>query len=95
MLLTHRGSLGRLSLCNVKCPLTPPSATPPDAGQSTALVPPSFISVWGRCTVYPVAPVQLPDTAAKSSVSAVNSQEISIYFNKYLLGCNKYFLAYF
>ena len=66
MLLTHRGSLGRLSLCNVKCPLTPPSATPPDAGQSTALVPPSFISVWGRCTVYPVAPVQLPDTAAKS-----------------------------
>ena len=31
----------------------------------------------------------------KISVSAANSQEISIYFNKYLLGQNKYFLAYF
>ena len=34
-----------------------------------------------------------------SSVSAANSQEISIYFNsyfnKYLFGRNKYFLAYF
>ena len=29
------------------------------------------------------------------SVSAANSQEISIYFNKYLFGQNKYFLAYF
>ena len=29
------------------------------------------------------------------SVSAANSQEISIYFNKYLFGRNKYFLAYF
>ena len=28
-------------------------------------------------------------------VSAANSQEISIYFNKYLFGQNKYFLAYF
>ena len=28
-------------------------------------------------------------------VSAANSQEISIYFNKYLSGRNKYFLAYF
>ena len=30
-----------------------------------------------------------------ASVSAANSQEISIYFNKYLFGQNKYFLAYF
>ena len=30
-----------------------------------------------------------------NSVSAANSQEISIYFNKYLFGQNKYFLAYF
>ena len=29
------------------------------------------------------------------SVSAANSQEISIYLNKYLFGQNKYFLAYF
>ena len=29
------------------------------------------------------------------SVSAANSQEISILFNKYLFGQNKYFLAYF
>ena len=29
------------------------------------------------------------------SVSAANSQEISIYFNKYLFGRNKYFSAYF
>ena len=29
------------------------------------------------------------------SVSAANSQEISINFNKYLFGRNKYFLAYF
>ena len=29
------------------------------------------------------------------SVSAANSQEISIYFNKYLFGQNKYFSAYF
>ena len=28
-------------------------------------------------------------------VSAANSQEISIYFKKYLFGQNKYFLAYF
>ena len=28
-------------------------------------------------------------------MSAVNSQEISIYFNKYLFGQNKYFSAYF
>ena len=28
-------------------------------------------------------------------VSAANSEEISIYFNKYLFGQNKYFLAYF
>ena len=31
----------------------------------------------------------------KTRVSAANSQEISIYFNKYLFGQNKYFLAYF
>ena len=29
------------------------------------------------------------------SVSAANSQEISIYFDKYFFGHNKYFLAYF
>ena len=28
-------------------------------------------------------------------VSAANLQEISIYFNKYIFGYNKYFLAYF
>ena len=28
-------------------------------------------------------------------MSAANSQEISILFNKYLFGQNKYFLAYF
>ena len=31
----------------------------------------------------------------ENRVSAANSQEISIYFNKYLFGRNKYFLAYF
>ena len=31
----------------------------------------------------------------KVRVSAANSQEISIYFNKYLFERNKYFLAYF
>ena len=30
-----------------------------------------------------------------ASVSAANSQEISIYFNKYIFGLNKYILAYF
>ena len=33
--------------------------------------------------------------SVETSVSAANSQEISIYFNKYLFGRNKYFLAYF
>ena len=28
-------------------------------------------------------------------VSAANSKEISIYFDKYIFGYNKYFLAYF
>ena len=35
------------------------------------------------------------ETFSKPRVSAANSQEISIYFNKYLFGQNKYFLAYF
>ena len=39
--------------------------------------------------------LQLYCMYTNNSVSAANSQEISIYFNKYLFGRNKYFSAYF
>ena len=42
-----------------------------------------------------VAAVAYTQYSPSYRVSAANSEEISIYFNKYLFGQNKYFLAYF
>ena len=53
---------------------------------------PSFVvchQTWGTSNLLAVV------GGGEPSVSAANSQEISIYFNKYLFGQNKYFLAYF